>query len=213
MNKVLITMVVAVLVLAAACVAPPAQPAAVASDTTRVSVVERTLAAVETESMTPSSQIFAARVTPAELDDWLRNSEIATAAAIEGRTEEAIRQEWDAADIHAIPVPALASDSLLWVVEIRGIRHQPPPGGVTITPAPGTPMPEPFYYDNVYVVFDASGVAISEGAFMDAGSVPPLGTPVSPDDIFNEEYMVEMPNSDAAAPPADRPISTSTPVH
>ena len=155
MNKVLITMVVAVLVLAAACVAPPAQPAAVASDTTRVSVVERTLAAVETESMTPSSQIFAARVTPAELDDWLRNSEIATAAAIEGRTEEAIRQEWDAADIHAIPVPALASDSLLWVVEIRGIRHQPPPGGVTITPAPGTPMPEPFYYDNVYVVFEA----------------------------------------------------------
>ncbi len=163
--------------------------------------------------MTSSSQTFVAHVTPAELDDWLRNGEIATVAAIEGRTEEAVRQEWDAADIHSLPIPMLASDSLLWVVEVRGIRHQPPRSGVAITPAPGTPTPEPFTYDNAYVILDGSGVVIGQGAFEDAASVTPLGVPVSPNDMFNEAYMVEMPDTSAPPPPADKPVSTSTPVN
>lgn len=212
MNKIVVTMVLAVLVMSS-CVAPPAKFSAVASDTTRVSVVERALAAVEAETMTSSSQLFVAHVTSAELDAWLRNSEIATAANIEARPEEAVRKDWDEAGIHAIPNPVLAGDSMVWVVEIRGIRHQPPRGGVEITPAPGTPTPEPFYYDNVFVILDAAGVVIGQGAFEDVASVAPLGAQVSPDDMFNEEYMVEMPGSSAPAPATDKPVSTPTPVN
>lgn len=124
-----------------------------------------------------------------------------------------ISQEWNQADIHSLPVPLLASESNVWVVEIRGIRHQPPRGGVEITPAPGTPTPQPYYYDNVLVVLDAAGVVIGQGAFEDAASVAPLGAQVSPDDMFNEEYLVEMPGSSAPAPPTDEPISTPTPIN
>ena len=208
MNKALVTMVLAVLAMSS-CVAPPAKFSAVASDTTRVSVVERALAAVEADTMTSSSQLFVAHVTPAELDDWLRSSEIATAASIEARPEKAVRKDWDEAGIHAIPNPVLAGDSLVWVVEIRGIRHQPPRGGVEITPAPGTPTPEPFTYDNAYVILDGTGVVIGQGAFDDAASVAPLGAQVSPDDMFNEAYMVEMTASSAPISPTDKPGSTN----
>lgn len=113
-------------IMLAGCASQPLLQPTTDSDTMRVSIIEMTLRGSGDENAMHSeeTQVYVAHVALHELNAWLRDSEARTAAQIEGRPVDEIIAEWQESGIQS--GPELAGDPMVWFVDIRGIRHQPP---------------------------------------------------------------------------------------
>jgi hypothetical protein len=187
-----------------------------ASDTVRIPIVELALRASGDSNAAASDQteIYVAHVSQHELDAWLTSSDARVAAQLEGRPVDEVEAEWRQAGIKS--VPDLDSGPMVWLVDIRGVQHQPPPM-FSSDPRDWDPdamaaPEEPFVYDNFHMVFDEQGAGMGSGAFVDAAATPPLGTRVLLEQIYDAPYVLEVAIEAMPTAPALEALPTATPA-
>ena len=217
MNRyVVLIMLLALTALTGSCTSQPILQQASAADTVRIPIIELALRSSGDPDALSSegTQVYVAQVSLHELDAWLTGSDARAAAQLEGRSVAEVEAEWRDAGIRS--VPELDGSQHVWIVDIRGIRHEPPAmfssdpqdWDPSVTAAPQ----EPFVYDNFHMIFNDQGAGMGSGAFVDAELTPPLGIRVPLDRIYDAPYVLEIPVATMPTAPAPAAGPTSTPV-
>lgn len=212
----LIILFVATLGVACGCSAIPESQSAIASDTVRIPIIELALRGSGDPNAAASAhtEIYVAHVSRHELDAWLTSADARAAAQLEGRPVDEIEAEWRQAGIKS--VPELDSGPMVWLVDIRGIRHEPPPL-FSSDPRDWDPNAtagpeEPFVYDNFHMIFSEQGAGMGSGAFVDADATPPLGTRVPLEQVNDARYVLEVALEAMPTAPALDELPTATPA-
>lgn len=215
-HPLLVILVVVIIGVNSGCSSIPVSQPAVASDTVRIPIIELALRGSGDSDAINSerTEVYVAQVSLRELDAWLAGSDARAAAQQEGRPVDEVEAEWQDAGIRS--VPELDGGQNVWLVDIRGIRHEPPAifssdprdWDPSATAAPE----EPFVYDNFHMIFNEQGAGMGSGAFVDAAATPPLGVRVPLDRIYEAPYVLEVPVNAMPTAPAPSALPTSTVV-
>ena len=203
-------------VLFGGCASQPVLQQDADADTMRVSIIEMTLSGSGDENAMDSeeTQVYVAHVALHELNAWLRDSRRGQRRRLRDVQIDEIEAEWQEAGIQS--GPEIAGDPMVWYVDIRGIRHQPPKM-FSGDPRDWDPdatgeAQEPFYYDNFHMIFNEQGAGIASGAFVDTSTAPPLGERVPLDRMYDDPYVFEISFRATPAANASDPLPTSTPI-
>lgn len=217
MNKYVFPMMALVLVVAAGgCASQPVLQHVSAGETVHIPIIELALRGSGDANAINSehTEIYVAQVSRGELDAWLTGSDARAAAQLEGRPVDEVEAEWQDAGIRS--VPELDGGQNIWIVDIRGIRHEPPAmfgsNPRDWDPAATAAPEEPFVYDNFHMIFNEQGAGMGSGAFVDAAATPPLGDRVPLDRIYEAPYVLEVLVSEMPTAPAPAALPTSTVV-
>ena len=169
-----------------------------ASTVSQVSIVEQALRSVELDAgnLSADTKVYAAEVSATQLENWLRESEIRTAARVQNRPEADVRNEWNGTQIGRLPDEFYALQDTIWVIDVRGgVNFQVGTKTMPLTLPSEDLRPEgwePPEYDNIYVILTEDAVQIGIGAFTEPDFTPPLGSLVNPDQFFDDDYMVNI---------------------
>lgn len=191
------------------------QPKANASTVFRKSIIEQSLRSVgmDLQEIEGNTRIYAVRAPISQIETWLRESEIRTAARVQGRPVDEVRLEWNGSGLGRLPDQVVSQYDTAWVIDVRGgVNYQVGTEIMPLTLPPEHLRPsgwQPPQYDNIHVILSVDGVQIGLGAFLDSASTPPLGSVVDLTRVYDDQYMIEISANHGNASEV-RPSSTGT---